>query len=531
MDNPTTDGARSARAAGKVSIAVLISRILGLVRDQFFAKLFGAGLFNDAWIVALRIPNLLRDLFAEGALSAAFLPTFTENLRNRGREQAFLLANLVLSCLLILLGMLAVFLFFFSESFVTLLAAGYRDVPGKVEITSVLIRILSPFLMLIAMATVAMGVLNALNHYFLPALAPAFFNVALILAAIFLVPEFAARGIVPIYAMGVGAIVGGILQFAVQIPLLRREGFRFHFRIDLHHPGIRRILRLIGPAIIGVSAVQLNVLVNTQLASFLQDNGPVSWLNYAFRIMYMPIGLFGVAVGVVNLREVSVFAAGGRIQELKETVANSVKMVSFLAIPSTVGLIVLAAPIIDVIFERGDFTASDTRFTSYALIAYALGLFAYSCNKVYVPTFYALDDTKTPVRISVLAVAINIVINVTLIILLPAGLKFVGLALGTAISVSASNSLLGSKLRGRVGSFREFKIIETVLKNLMAALFMGMGVYWVDRYFRIKWGDMTQVQEVMALGAAILIGILIYILVSRLLKVRELHYLTSTFLR
>jgi putative peptidoglycan lipid II flippase len=297
-------GAESARAASKVSLAVLISRVLGLVRDQVFAKLFGAGLYNDAWLVALRIPSLLRDLFAEGALSTAFVPTFTEHLQNKGRLDAWHLANLVLSGLLILLGFLTLLFFFFSDFFVSLLAAGFSTVPGKVEITSTLIKILAPFLMLIAMASVAMAILNTLNHFFLPALAPALFNVTLILWGLFLVPEFENRGVVPIYAMGFGALVGGFLQYAVQIPLLRKEGYRFRFRLSLQHPGIRKMGRLMAPAIVGVSAVQINVLVNTQLASFLQDNGPVSWLSYAFRIIYLPIGLFGVAVGIVNLKEV-----------------------------------------------------------------------------------------------------------------------------------------------------------------------------------------------------------------------------------
>ena len=465
-------GAKSALAAGKVSVAVFLSRILGLVRDQFFAKLFGAGLYNDAWLVAFRIPNLLRDLFAEGALSAAFVPTFTEIYRKQGRRQAWHLANLVLSGVFVLLGVVTVLLFIFSGLFVHGLAAGFSDVPGKVQITSTLIRILSPFLMLVAMASVAMGILNAFNHYFLPALAPALFNVALILTAIFVVPLFKEAGILPIYAMGFGAVVGGILQFAVQIPIMRREGFQFGFHFDWQDPGIRRMRKLLGPALIGVSAVQVNILVNTQLASFLQDNGPVSWLSYAFRIMYLPIGLFGVAVGVVNLREVSVFAAQEQFHELKETVADSLKLISFLAIPSTAGLIVLAVPIVRVLFQRGDFTSQDTYFTAWALVAYAIGLLAYSCNKVYVPTFYALDDTRTPVRVSVFTVGVNIIINLILIWTLPEGYRFVGLALGTSLSVSLSNMLLSWRLRRRLGDLREFGVRGMVGKDLAAALLM-----------------------------------------------------------
>lgn len=518
-------GAQSARAASKVSLAVLISRILGLVRDQLFAKLFGAGIYNDAWQVALRIPNLLRDLFAEGALSTAFVPTFTEQLRQNGRREAWYLANLVMSSLLILLGCLTLLFFFFSDFFVTLLAAGFTEVPGKVEITSTLIKILAPFLMLIALASVAMAILNTLNHFFLPALAPAFFNISLILAGVFLAPWFEDKGILPIYAMGVGALVGGLLQFAVQLPWLRREGFRFRFRLSFRHPGIRKMGRLIAPVIVGVSAVQFNVVVNTQLASFLQENGPVSWLMYAFRIIYLPIGLFGVAVGIVNLKEVSALAAEEKYHQLKETVANSIKLISFLAIPSTVGLFILARPIVRVLFERGDFTSVDTLSTSYAVMAYSFGLVAYSCIKVYVPTFYALDNTRTPVRISLTAVATNIVMNVTLILLLPVGYKFVGLAFGTAVSVILNNTLLAISFHKRLGSLEEFRVALTIIKTVGAAVPMGFVVYLVNSALETRWSSLGLLGELAALSICVGAGTIVYGLISWLMKSRELGFL------
>jgi putative peptidoglycan lipid II flippase len=522
---------RSARAAGAVSLAVFLSRILGLVRDLFFAKLFGAGLYNDAWLVAFRIPNLLRDLFAEGALSAAFVPTFTEVLRNQGRAQAWRLANLVLSSILVLLGAAAVLFLLGAELFVHGLAAGFSDVPGKVGITASLIRILSPFLMLIAMASVAMGVLNALGRFFLPALAPALFNLSLILAAIFMAPAFEARGVHPIYAMGAAAVLGGCLQFVAQVPLMRREGYRPRFLSDWRDPGMQRIRRLIAPAILGAGAVQINVLINTQIASFLRDNGPVSWLSYAFRVMYLPIGLFGVAVGVVNLREVSVFAAQGRFRELKETVANSIKLVSFLAVPSTVGLVVLAVPIIRILFERGRFLPDDTYFTAWALGAFALGLFAYSCNKVYVPTFYALNDTRTPVRITLVAVATNVTVNLILISILPTDYRFVGLALGTSASVTLSNFLLSFHLRKRLGSMREFGIAEAVSRHLVAALLMG-GLIRLAEPPAWGWvpGD-GLFDQAFRLLSLISVGLTAYLLSARILRVRELDHLLGALKR
>ncbi len=525
------DGAQSARAATKVSLAVLISRILGLVRDQVFAKLFGAGIYNDAWLVALRIPGLLRDLFAEGALSTAFVPTFTEHLQKDGRREAWYLANLVMSGLMVILGCLALLFFLFPEFFVNLLAAGYREVPGKVDITATLIKILAPFLMLIAMASAAMAILNTLNHFFLPALAPAFFNISLILAGFLLVPEFEDRGILPVYAMGMGALVGGVLQFAVQLPLLWKEGYRFRFRINLQHPGIRRMGRLIGPAVVGISAVQINVVVNTQLASFLQDNGPVSWLNYAFRIIYVPIGLFGVAVGVVNLKEVSLFASGRQFRQLRETVANSLKLISFLAVPSTIGLIILAKPIVRVLFQRGDFTAVDTLMTSWAVIAYALGLLAYSWIKVYVPTFYALDNTRTPVRISLIAVLVNISVNLILILVLPVGYKFVGLALGTALSVTLNSTLLAISFRKQMGSLKEFQVGMTFGKVLTSALLMAVVVLFLESVLEQAWGGVGLSGELAALAVCVAGGALVYGFSSWLMKSRELGYLIKPLQR
>lgn len=523
-------GARTARAAGTVSFAVLLSRILGLVREQVFAGLFGAGLFMDAWLVAFRIPNLLRDLFAEGALSSAFVPTFTESLEKGGKVQAWELANLVISVLMILLGIVTILLYYFSDYFVLLLAAGYEDVPGKLEVTSILIKILSPFLALVAFASVTMGILNTLNHYFLPALAPALFNLTLILSGLVLAPEFEESGFLPIYAMGVGAIVGGILQWAVQIPLLRRHGFRFRFRIDFQHPGIRRMARLIGPAIVGVSAVQINVLVNTQLASFLQDNGPVSWLSYSFRIIYLPIGLFGVAVGVVNLKEVSSYAARQQWQELKETVANSIRLIGFLSIPSAIGLFLLAAPVVRVLFERGDFEPLDTQFTAYAVMAYSVGLFAYSAIKVYVPTFYALNDTRTPVRVSIIAVLTNITVNVTLILTLPHDYRYVGLALGTSVSVILNSNLLAYYFRRRLGDLRTHGVLSMMLKTLGAGTVMGIAVAWMNNRWVID-SDQSFATQLFSLSFIIVVAMLIFVAVCRGLNIEELNYFLPRRLR
>ena len=515
----------SARAAGVVSVAILISRVLGLVRDQVFAKLFGAGAFNDAWQVAFRIPNLLRDLFAEGALSSAFVPTFNEFLEREGRPGAWLLVTLVMSSLMVVLGGVTLVLLMVPEFLVYVLAAGFSRVPGKVEITVQLIRILSPFLLLVSLASVAMGVLNTLNYFFIPALAPALFNLAVILAGLLVAPHFPEYGFLPIHAMAVGALVGGLLQFGVQMPLLWRQGFRFGFRLDWSHPGVRKIGRLMLPAVLGVGAVQINVVVNTQLASHLQENGPVSWLNYAFRIMYLPIGLFGVAVGVVHLRNVSRQAARRRWEEIKATVAGSIKLVSFLAIPSMVGLVVLATPVVRVLFERGDFEPVDTVRTAQALTLYSLGLLGYSCIKVYVPTFYALSDTRTPVRISLLAVVANLAINLTLILLLPAPLKYLGLALGTAGSATLNNVLLARNLCRKLGSLRSYQVGSSMARMSVAALVMGVGVLVLGRWLQLFGSGSEGGREIVHLMACMAFGAVVYFGICEALGVREARLL------
>ena len=514
---------RAARAASRVSLAVLMSRVLGLVRELALAAVFGASSTMDAWVAAFRIPGMLRDLVAEGALSSAFIPTFSRVLTRDGRQSAWHVVNLLMSMLLIGLGLVTILFYVFSDWLVYLFAFGFGEIEGKVELTSYLIKIISPFLLLVALASVAMGVLNTFDRFFLPALTTAFFNLSIIASVFFLAPWFESRGIPGIYAVGGGAVVGGALQFLVQLPSMWSLGFRFHFAIDLKHPDLRRIGRLITPAMIGVGATQTTVVVNTILASTL-GNGPLSWLNFAFRIIYLPIGLFGVAVGIVNLRDVSAHAAREDWAALKETVADSLKMVLTLAIPSTVGIMVLATPIVSIIFERGEFSAFDTRQTANALMLYCLGLTAYSCVKVYVPTFYALSDTRTPVRISVATALLHVVLNlIFILVLFPEGSEYLGLALGTAIALIVNLSFLASRLSARLGSFQEFGVRAAFFKATTASVLMGFVVY-VLHYLAAPLA-VTFAGKVVVLGVCITCGAVTYLVAGRLLGLEEIELL------
>jgi putative peptidoglycan lipid II flippase len=351
----------------------MTSRVLGVVREQVLAALFGAGDATDAYNVAFRVPNLVRDLFAEGAMSSAFVPTFTRHLTTAGKESAWRLGNLVINGLIVITTVLVVLGVIFAEPLVGLFAGAYRAVPGKFELTVFLTRLLLPFLTFVAVAAAFMGMLNSLHRFFIPALSPAMFNVATIVCALTLVPVMPLIGWPPITAIVIGSLVGGAAQLALQWPSLRSEGFRYRPILDWKDENFRRVLVLMGPGTIGLAATQVNVLVNTVLATG-EGTGAVSWLNYAFRLMYLPIGLFGVSIATATLPAVSRHVAMNDESSARGTVANGLSLMLMLNIPATVGLMALAPPIVKLIFERGAFTAADTAATAAAVQFYALGL-------------------------------------------------------------------------------------------------------------------------------------------------------------
>ncbi len=463
---PPVDGSRAqlARRAGVVSAAVLASRVLGLVREQVFAVFFGAGRELDAFITAFRIPNLLRDLFAEGALSAAFVATFTLRFERDGAAAAWRLANLVVNALAVVVAVLTLAGMWFAPALVNAIAPGFAVIPGKVELTVHLTRILFPFLLLVALAAVAMGVLNTRNIFGVPAAASAFFNLGSIVGglgcAAWLAPDYLravlGRGAPPdpalaaraITGMAVGTLAGGFLQLAVQLPSLRRVGFRYRPILDVRDPGVRQVMRLMAPATIGAAAVQVNVFVNNNFASYL-GNGPVSWLNVAFRFMQLPIGLFGVALGTVTLTVVSRHGARGDYRALAATVGQALELVALFCLPAAVGLAVMGTPVIGVIYEHGRFTPRDTAAAAQALSGYAVGLAGYAGIKVLAPAFYALDDARTPMLVSLLSIGVNYGLNSIFVRRL--GFGHLGLALATSAVALGNFGLLYVFLRRRIG--------------------------------------------------------------------------------
>jgi putative peptidoglycan lipid II flippase len=510
---------RIARAAGSISVAVFLSRILGLVREQVFAGLFGAGYAIDAFVVAFRIPNLLRDLFAEGALSSAFVTVFTQYSQQRGPEQTWRLANNVIVTFTLVVGGLSFLGILLSPELVHLMAPDFGLVAGKLELTATMTRIMFPFLLLVSLASVAMGILNTQGKFFVPALASSFFNLGSIVVGVSLALLLPRFGVPAIVGMAWGTLVGGLLQLLIQTPLLWRVGYTPRLVCDWRDEGLRQVFRLMLPAVVGLSASQINIFINTFYAASCEQ-GSVSWLNYAYRLVHLPQGLFGVALSVATLPLVSRLAAQRETQALKEAFRSSLSLAMLLTIPAAAGLIALAEPICAVIFQHGRFTAWDTHQTAAALTLYALGLFAFAGVKILVPVFYALNDTRIPVLGSFLTVIANFVcLNLTL-----TGLAHRAIALSTSVSMWFNLLFLMAMLYRKVAGYPLAGLLATLGKITGAAFLMAVGVRGAYLGSQILLGH-GLAGQVFSLAGAILLGVVLYLGLLWLGRVPELHYL------
>ena len=507
------------RSAGLVSIAVFMSRITGLVREMLMASLFGAGPENDAFNLGFRIPNLTRDLFAEGALSSAFVPTFTEYLATKSKEEAARLANLVATALIMVVGGFCLLGVIFAPALVNLLAHGFHNVPGKFELAVTLTRIMFPFLLLVALAAQAMGVLNACNQFGVPAMASTFFNIGSVgfglIVGYVIGPHI---GIGHIQGMAVGVVLGGALQLAWQVPSLWRSGFKFHPSIDWSHPGVKHILQLMGPAILGNAATQINVMVNTNFAS--ATDGAVTWLNCAFRFMQLPLGIFGVAIASATLPYISRSVTSGNMGEFRGTLSRSLGMVFLLTIPSSIGLAVLGHSIIGAIYQGYKFKVYDTDQTAIALSCYAIGLAGYAALKVLSPSFYALGDAKTPVVISLLSILINLAFSWTLTRYTHLG--HAGLALSTSAVALFGFFAQFMILRTRIGGIYGRKLLATVIRISIASIAMGFAIFATSHIMTgiagvSRWGRIAD------LAVSIPTGLGVLYLFARMLHIEDFN--------
>ncbi len=520
------------RSAGIVSVAVMMSRVTGLVRESVMARLFGAGLIYDAFMLGFRIPNLTRDLFAEGALSSAFVPTFTEYLSTRSKEEAARLANLVATTIIIVVGGLCALGMIFAPALVHLLAPGYSAVPGKFELAVTMTRIMFPFLLLVALAAQAMGVLNASNKFGVPAMASTFFNIGSVGFGIFI--GYVLGPVVhltKIEGMAIGVVLGGALQLVWQLPSLHSLGFRFRPMVNWSDAGLTRIMRLMIPAILGNAAVQINVMVNTNFASTIYDpvrgfDGAVSWLSYAFRFMQLPLGLFGVAMASATLPSISRSAAEGQMDEFRRTLSKSLGMVFLLTVPSSVGLFVLGKSIIGAIYQGGKFQLYDTQQTAIALSCYSVGLAGYAALKVLNPAFYALGDARTPMLVSLASIAINYLTAFTMIRV--AKLGPAGLATSTSVVALFGFFVLFGILRRRIGGVHGRELAAGIAKVGVASAVMGC-VVAASSYFAESRFGVSQLARLADLMISLPLGLASFYAMCRWLGVEELGMAIRAF--
>jgi len=513
----------STKAAGLVSLAVMSSRVLGLIRDQLFAALIGAGWQMDAFVTAFRAPNLLRDLFAEGALSTAFITTFSEKITREGDDSAWRLASKVATLAAVFMSLVTLLGIWGAPLITHLLAGGFNA--EKMDLTVELTRIMFPFIALVSLAALVMGMLNAKNVFGMPAMASTFFNLGSIIGGVafgkMLDPHFGTKhyGSGSLVGMAIGVLIGGLAQLVVQFPSLRRVGF--HFRPDFawRDPGVRRILLLMGPAVIAASAVQVNVMVNGNFASHL-GNGAVSWLSYAFRLMQLPIGIFGVAIGTVTLPVVSRSAAAGNTVEFRSILARGMRLAFLLTVPSTVGLMMLARPIIALIYERRAYTAEDTTHTAEALQFYAIGLCAYSGIKVLAPAFYAIGKRNTPMMVSFLSIAVNYGLNQFFTFHLGWGHR--GLALSTGLVALTNFALLYWLMHTQVRRLETRQMIVTLAKLAVAGGTLALICWAGQRWLLAGWVHQGFLVHVVLLFLLIGLAAAAFFAVALLLRIEEL---------
>ncbi len=517
VSNPKPTRGMGARAL-LVSAATMLSRVLGLAREQLFALLLGATAYSDAFVVAFRIPNLLRDLFAEGALSAAFVPTYAAALKE-SRARAIRLGNLVMATLGLVAGLVTLVGIGLSPELVAWMAPGFAATPGKSELAVLCTRIMFPFLPTVALAAVVMGQLNAEERFTAPSLASAMFNVVAILAGLGLW----AGGVSPetaVIGWSIGTLGGGVAQLCVQLPSLFATGFRLRPALDLADPGVRRILRLMAPATLGLAATQTNLFVNTMFAS--QVEGAASWLNYAFRLIQLPIGVFGVAVATVATTGLAKRAAEHDLPGMREVLGQGLRLVAFLTVPSTIGLIVLREPITRLLFERGRFGPGDTAATADAILLYAIGLYAYAAVKVIAPAFYALDRPRWPLVASVASVVANVALNVTLFPVL----GFRGVALGTSVSALLNFTILLAAFGAIAGGVGLAKLLWHLLRVALAAAACGAAAFTVFGPLDASLGRSLPAQ-MLTVGAACAAGALAYALAAKGVRLPELQAVTD----
>lgn len=503
------------RRVGKFSFATLLSRILGYARDALVAYLFGGEFLTDAFYTAFRTSNLLRRLLGEGALSSSFVPVFSVSLKKEPKEEVQEFFDSIFTSLVVILFGLTVAGMIFAPEITHLIAPGFKAHPEKFELTVRLTRWMFPFFFFICLAALLTGVLNSLKHFFIPALAPAMLSVAEISYLLLATRHFSPEQ--QIVGLAVSVVVGGAAHFAVLLPQLFREGFRLKWHWRWNHPHSVQVIQLMIPAMIGLSVDQVNAFVDTICATFLVK-GSVTALYNSNRLMQLPLALFGISIASVSLASMSDHTAEKNYDEMERTLYSSLRIVLFSVMPATVGLLLLGRPIIALLFEHGQFSAFATHLTTRALQGYSLGLIAYSVVKVLANAFYSLRKPNVPVRVAIVCMILNVILNVLLMGPLGVG----GLALATAISswVNAGwlffllRKELTQHLTDTVKWLEEKQTLTVAFKTLLSCLAMSAALLAFTRFFS---ASSPALQVILGVP----LGIAVFAAVSLLLKIEE----------
>jgi len=509
---PMESQGRIAKAAGVMSAATLISRVLGFVRDMTLASFFGAAGASDTFFVAFRIPNLLRELFAEGSMSSAFVPVLARVEAGEGKAEATRLVRAALTFMFLLVGTVCVLGALFAPEIVIAIAPGFRADPEKLALTVLLTRIMFPFLLFVSLAALVMGALNTRRVFFVPALASAVFNAVWIAA----VPLLAGRVSPAIAAVAVGVAIGGGAQLAFQIPSFLRAGYSLVPSFRFGHPGLRRMGVLLLPATLGMAVAQVNIFVSNILASYLPQ-GSITYLYYSMRLIQFPIGIFGVAMGMAVLPALSEHAARGEAGRLREDFSYALRLLFFITVPAMAGLIALRGPIVNLLFVRGRFDEAAAAGTAQALLCYAFGIWAVVGVRVVAATFYALQDTRTPVRVGMATILVNLALSLALM----GPLAHAGLALANACASMANFTALFFLLRRRLGRIEAGRIVRSLLRTAAAAALMGLAGWALLRGQLWEAGGHTALKTALFAGTAALC-LAVYFGASRLLGSEEL---------
>ncbi|HEV8640012.1 MAG TPA: murein biosynthesis integral membrane protein MurJ [Methylomirabilota bacterium] len=503
-------------ALGSIGTATLGSRVLGFVRDMIVALTFGAGPVTDAFFVAFRIPNMLRRLLAEGALSTAIVPVFSEYCATRTPAEFSRMLRAVIAGALLALGATTLLGIAAAPGILRVIAPGFASDPGQMALAVFLTRVMFPYLLLVGLAALAMGALNAHGRFFAAALGPAVLNLGMIGAVLTL----ATRIEPPILALALGLLAGGVGQFLVQVPSLRRCGLLVSPSAELNHPALGRVVRLLLPAVFGLAAVQVTVFVNTLLASLLPA-GSISFLNYADRVMEFPLGVFGIALASASLPAMARQAAAGDTRGVAATLNFTLRLGFYIAVPATVGLVILRTPIIRVLFERGQFGPTDTLATAQALAWYAVGLVGFSGARIAAQAFYAVGEAGTAVRLGLLSVAANVLAALVLMGPLAHG----GLALASSIGAYVNVVLLLWVARRRFGGLGGRALLESLARTLLASTPLAAWCalwLWVWPRGGSGWLDAAWLALGVGMGAVIFLG------TSRVLATPEYRALRGT---